>query len=448
VDVLTPPDSNPWLAQLRLSGLDFLPDGDRVLVCSWDGDVWLVSGLAGLAVEKTAEPELKWQRIASGLFQPLGIKLVRGRVFVTCRDQIVILNDLNGDGETDYYECFNNDHQVTEHFHEFAMGLQADDAGNLYYAKSARHALTALVPHHGTLLRVSADGQRTDILANGFRAANGVCLNPDGSFIVTDQEGHWNPKNRINWVTVDEGGPPRFYGNMFGYHDRTDASDSAMEQPLCWITNEFDRSPAELLWVTSDRWGPLKGSLLNLSYGYGKVFLVPHERVEGQVQGGMIELPMPAFPTGVMRGRFHPQDGQLYLCGMFAWAGNATQPGGFYRLRYTGQPLQLPVALKATKNGMVLGFTGELAREAATDVKNYAVKVWGLRRSANYGSPHINEHPLAIRGARLGEDGKTVTLDVADLGPTWGIEISYALKSSDGAPVNGRIHNTIHRLGE
>ena len=26
---------------------------------------------------------------------------------------------------------------------------------------------------------------------------------PDGSFVVTDQEGFWNPKNRINRVTVD-----------------------------------------------------------------------------------------------------------------------------------------------------------------------------------------------------------------------------------------------------
>ena len=28
-----------------------------------------------------------------------------------------------------------------------------------------------------------------------------------------------------------------------------------MKQPLCWITNDFDRSPAELLWVTGDRLG-------------------------------------------------------------------------------------------------------------------------------------------------------------------------------------------------
>ena len=179
----------------------------------------------------------------------MGLKIVNGKIHVTCRDQLVILHDLNGDGETDFYENFNNDHQVTEHFHEFAMGLQVDGEGNFYYAKSARHALPAIVPQHGTLLRISRDGSRTDILANGFRAANGVCLNPDGTFIVTDQEGHWNPKNRINRVK-----PGGFYGNMFGYHDVTDSSDTAMEQPVCWITNKFDRSPAELLWVTSALW--------------------------------------------------------------------------------------------------------------------------------------------------------------------------------------------------
>ncbi|MCP4247308.1 MAG: hypothetical protein GY778_09700, partial [bacterium] len=225
------------------------------------------------------------------------------------------------------------------------------------------------------------------------RAANGVCLNPDGTFFVTDQEGHWTPKNRINWVTPNSNA---FYGNMFGYHDVTDPADDAMDQPLCWITNSFDRSPAELFWVTSDKWGPLKGSLLNTSYGYGMVYVVPHERVEGQVQGGMNRLPIEAFPTGVMRGRFHPGDGQLYLCGMFSWAGSRTQPGGFYRLRYTGKPVHLPVDLNATSAGMKITFSGELDRQAAEDRENYTVTIWGLKRSAGYGSKHYNERTLPV----------------------------------------------------
>jgi putative heme-binding domain-containing protein len=435
VDVLTDPVANPWFCRMRLTGHDFLPGGKQAAVSTWDGDVWMVTGI------DTPEKGLSWRRIASGLFQPLGVKYVNGKIFLSCRDQICILHDLNGDGETDFYESFNNDHQVTEHFHEFAMGLQTDEAGNFYYAKSARHAKTALVPHHGTLLRVTKDGSKTDIIANGFRAANGVCLNPDGTFIVTDQEGHWNPKNRINWVK-----PGGFYGNMFGYHDVTDTSDAAMQQPLCWITNSFDRSPAELLWVDSKAWGPLDKSLLNFSYGYGKIYVVPHEDVGGQMQGGMCELPLPKFPTGIMRGRFHPGNGQLYGCGMFAWAGTQQQSGGFYRIRYTGKPVHLPTGLSARKTGMQITLSGDVDRATAENPANYAVKTWSLKRTANYGSKHYDEQRLEITAAKLSKDGRTVLLEIPDIKPTWCMEIRYSIRGSKGEPVDGVIHNTIHKL--
>lgn len=436
VDVLSQPTENPWSCQVRCTGFDFFEDGRRLAICTWDGDVWLVSGID--------EPSagLTWQRIASGLFQPLGLKIVDERVYVGCRNQIVELVDLNADGETDFYRNFNSDHQVTEHFHEFAMGLQTDDQGNFYYAKSARHALQALVPHHGTLLRVSPDGKRTDILATGFRAANGVCLNPDGTFFVTDQEGHWNPKNRINWV--HDGG---FYGNMWGYHDVTDTSDAAMRAPLCWITNSFDRSPSELLWVRSPHWGPLNGSLLNFSYGYGKVYVVLHETVNGQMQGGMCELPIAQFPTGVMRGRFHAPSGQLFACGMFAWAGNQTQPGGFYRVRYTGKPVHVPVELHARHGSIDITFSQDLDPASAT-TESFALKTWSLQRTANYGSDHFNERPLRVSDAKLLADGRTVRIELPDLQPTWCMEFRYALHAADGAPVDGVIHNTIHVLAD
>lgn len=437
VDVLTHPADNPWFCRTRLTGIDFFPDGDQAAVTSWDGNVWLVSGMSH------PQNGLYWRRIADGLFQPLGVRIVDDAMYITCRDQLVILRDLNGDGETDFYENFNNDHQVTEHFHEFAMGLQTDEKGNFYYAKSARHAKKALVPHHGTLLRVSSDGEKTDILARGFRAANGVCLNKDGTFIVTDQEGHWNPKNRINWVS--EGG---FYGNMWGYHDVTDTSDSAMEQPLCWITNAFDRSPSELLWVDSEKWKPLQGSLLNMSYGYGKVYVVPHETVDGQVQGGMCAFPIPQFPTGVMRGRFHPVNGQLYCCGMFAWAGSQSQPGGLYRIRYTGKDVHLPVEMNARKNGIKIGFSGELEPESAAKPENYAVKIWGLKRTANYGSKHYNERGLEISDVEVSADKKSVFLKIPKMETTWCMEIKYDIRGSKGEKVSNTIHNTIHHLAD
>ncbi len=423
------PLENPFHSWMRPGGFDFTPDGKAAIVAMWNGDVWRVDG-----VMERAPAKLTWRRIASGLFQPLGVKYRDGELFVLCRDQLAKLVDLNGDGETDFIECFNSDHQVTEHFHEFAMGLQTDVAGNFYYAKSGRHALDSVVPQHGTLLRVSHDGGSTEILATGFRAANGVCLNEyndDGTlaaqptFFVTDQEGFWTPKNRINRVKV--GG---FYGNMYGYTSVTDESDSAMEQPMVWITNDKDRSPAEMIWVPKNAWGNLGGSLLNLSYGTGKAFIVPHEEVNGKWQGAVCELPMPAFATGIMRGRFG-SDGALYTCGMFAWAGNATSPGGFHRIRRGNKPAQVPLAVHAMKGAMSVTFSDPI-----TDTKN-AMRVWALKRTKNYGSKHHDEHELTIRSVKLSEDKKTITLDVPDLAPTW----CYELKIGDRV-----LHGTIHQL--
>ncbi|QDV25477.1 DUF6797 domain-containing protein [Aureliella helgolandensis] len=436
VDTLPRPAATPWHNRLRLTGIDFLPE-DRMLVCTWDGDVWMVSNI------HAQEGSLGWKRVATGLFHPLGIKVLNGKIHVTCRDQIVILHDLNGDDETDYYENFNSDHQVTEHFHEFAMGLQADEEGNLYYAKSARHAKDSLVPHHGTLLRVSSDGHTTTILANGFRAANGVCLNPDGSYFVTDQEGHWNPMNRINRVV--EGG---FYGNMYSYGAPDDSRDEAMEPPLCWPNKSFDRSPAELLWLDHSRWGPLQGSLINMSYGYGRLYIVPHEHFDDVWQGGMSPLPIADFPTGLVRGRVHPESGQLFVCGLSAWATSQTEStGGLYRIRPSGKAMHLPIGLTTQATGITLTFTEPVDRRRASDPNNFLIETWKLKRTKNYGSDQYDRHALQVSSASVSEDGRSVELTVENIAPTWCMEIAYELADTEGELFQGIIQNTIHQLG-
>ena len=435
IDQLTPPFDNPWACRMKLSGIDFLNDANKAVACATDGDIWLITGLID------GSKELTWQRIGSGLFQPLGIKVINDKIYVICRDQLVVLRDYNGDNETDFYESFNHDHQVTDHFHEFAMGLQADRQGNLYYAKSGRHAREALIPQHGTLLKVSKDGSKTDIIATGFRAANGVCINPDGSFLVTDQQGFWNPMNRINWVE----GEGKFYGNMWGYNPPKDTTRLAMEQPMVWVDMKFDRSPSELLWVDSEKWGPLNGSLLSFSYGYGKIQLVLPEKVQGKMQGGVIDLPGVKFLTGVMRGRFNPSDGQLYACGMSAWGTNQMlRGGGLYRIRYTGRPLTVPTRLSSSVSGVALSFASSLDSKKAGDVKNYEVKTWDLVRSSAYGSDRYNEQTLSI--SKVDVNGKTARLYLKDIKPVDVMTISYNLLDTDGNPLQGTLQNTIHLL--
>tara|TARA_B100000029_G_C17598348_1_gene964950 strand:+ start:43 stop:4602 length:4560 start_codon:yes stop_codon:yes gene_type:complete len=442
-DYITAPMNNPWNSYLRFGGFDYFKDPSKAAVCTWQGDVWIVEGLGN------SLGNLKWKRIATGLFQPLGVKVIDEDIYVTCRDQITILRDLNNDGETDFYENFNNDHQVTEHFHEFAMDLQVDDDGNLYYAKGARHAKEALVPQHGTIIRVSKDGEESEIVASGFRAPNGVLLNDDGSFISSDQEGHWNPKNKINWIKRYG-----FYGAMGAYHS-PDQKASDFELPICWIHNKVDRSPSEQLWVKNENWGPLYGSLLSLSYGYGKVFNVLYEDVGDIKQGGIVQVPMEEFPTGVMRGRFHPKDNGLYVCGLFAWSSNKTFPGGFYRIRTTEKPLHIATKINAVETGVLITFSYPLDRETAVNPQSYNIERWNYRRTPNYGSQDYRvsdgrkgHDKLYATEVLLSDDSKSVFLKIPDMRPAMQMEIKYNIKSQDGEWISQFIHHTIHVLGD
>lgn len=443
VDDLKLPEDNLFRSWMRLGGFDFFADGNKAAVCTWQGDVWLVTGLAH------QEGTLSWRRIAAGMFQPLGLKIVDGDIYVTCRDQITVLRDLNGDEEIDFYENFNNDAQVTEHFHEFAMGLETDAEGNFYYCKAARHARDALVPQHGTLLRVSKDGKSTEILASGFRAPNGICVNGDGTFLVSDQEGHWTPKNRINLVR-----PGGFYGNLMGYHEGKTPQD--VLPPITWIHNNFDRSPAEQVQVTGSQWGPLEGRTLNLSYGTGRIHLLLQEQVDEVTQGGVVNLPIPQLPTGVMRGRFHRSDGQLYACGLFGWSSDRTAPGGFYRIRATGQPFNLPVDMHVKKNALVITFSDRLDPESAASERNYAAAQWNYRATSDYGSDDFRvsnrrrrgRDRLRIESASVSSDGRTITLGIPRLRPAMQMELQYSIRSADGVDLSQKIHHTVHVLGD
>ena len=163
------------------------------------------------------------------------------------------------------------------------------------------------------------------------------------------------------------------------------------------------------------------------------------------MQGGVCELPIADLPTGVMRGRFHP-DGALYICGMVGWATNCQQDGGFYRVRYTGKPAHLPIGIHARTGELTLTFTDPL--DANTTAASFTAKAWGLKRSANYGSPHVNEHPLAIESARLSTDRRSVTLAIPKLAPTNCMEIVWKLRDAAGTSFEGNLHHTIHALGK
>lgn len=439
VDTITLPFENRFNALFFCGGHDFFTDG-RAAVCNLHGDVWLVDG-----IDATLE-RLTWRRFATGLFQPLGLKIVDDIVYVVGRDQITRLRDLNDDGEADVYENFNNDAHVTLNGHEYVTCLETDREGNFYYVKGNCNSQT---PHDGSVLRVSRDGSKLDVFATGFRNSNGIGMGPNDELTVAPQEGEWTPASAV--FLVREGG---FYGGMMSHHRKVAPTD--FERPLVWFPRLADNSSGGQVWTSSDRWGPLSNHLLHLSYGQCRLRLVLRDSgpvPPMAVNGASMELPL-RFLSGIHRGRMNPRDGQLYLTGLKGWTTSAVHDGCFQRVRYTGKSACVPIAMKGYQNGVSLTFTSELDPEAAEETSNYQLEGWNYKWSTAYGSPEfkpsapgqIGRDEREIKSATLLKDRKTVFLELADMVPIDQLSVGYTLLTSSNRPIEQTVVMTFNAI--
>lgn len=443
VDNVPLPDQNPWKSWVRVSGFDFFPDG-RAAVCSFGGDVWIVSGLEGKL------DHVVWKRFAQGLYEPLGLKIVDNKVYVLGRDQITRLNDVNNDGEADFYECFNADASIYPSYHAFAFDLQTDSKGNFYYVTGGNQ-IGHDRPWHACVIKVSADGSKAEQLGDGFRAPNGMEIGPNDEIAVGDNQGHWIPSSKISLVK-----PGGFYGHVAD--PRIDAKASvpaSYDGPLLWIPYTWDNSSAGGVWAPSGtKWGPLGGHLLHTSYGKCSLFEVMEESVGETKQAGIVRLPLD-FVSGIMRARFNPKDGQLWVGGLKGWQTNGAKDGCFERVRYTGKPTYLPTEFHVTgKNTLAITFPVALDRSSAGDAGNFSIEEFNYKWWSTYGSPDMSvKNPtqkgrdkVEVTGAKLSPDGKTVTLTVAELKKVDQMIVSMRIKASDGSDVKVEVGNTINKV--
>ena len=446
VDTLALPEGNPWNSWMRISALDFFNDG-RCAVPTLSGDVWIVSGIdAGLQ-------KLTWKRFATGLYEPLGLKIVNDTVHVLGRDRITRLRDFNGDGEADFYESFNSDLDVYPTYHAFIFDLHTDTAGNFYFVADG-NMVDPYLPNHGSVLKVSADGSKMEEFARGFRAANGMSVGPNNEITCSDNQGHWTPSSKISWI--ERGGYYGYGGDPRQPKFTAFNKEHPLEQydpPLCWIPMNADNSSGSQIWVTSDQWGLPRGSLLHTSYGKCTLFSVMYEDVGGQKQGGVWQFPL-KFSSGIMRGRFNPKDGQLYVGGLKGWQTVAREDGALQRVRYTSKPLQQPVALHVRTNGLEITFGSPLNPVSARDSANYGVARWNYLRTATYGSDSWSvadptkkgEDEVAVKSATLSADGRTVFLETQPLQPVMQMRVKYSVDTAAGASLKQEIFHTINRV--
>jgi cytochrome c2 len=228
---------------------------------------------------------------------------------------------------------------------------------------------------------------------------------------------------------------------------------TAFEPHVLFMPKSVDNSSGGQVWVTSPKWGPLQGRLLHMSYGQSSLYEVLTQEVDGVVQGGVARIPL-KFATGLMRARFAPHDGELYVAGQRGWQTNGTEDGAIQRVRYTGKPHLSPKALRVTDRGVHIDFHEPLDAESAGNPDNYSLEQYNYRWTSNYGSKEyrpsnpeeLGHDLLDITGVRLSVDRKSVFLAVAGLRPVMQSELTMRIKTQGGAQIPEKIYHTINAV--
>jgi len=269
-------------------------------------------------------------------------------------------------------------------------------------------------------------------------------VGPNDEITSGDNEGTWVPADYIHYSK-----PGEFVGVVDLAHK--DPLPTSYPPHLCWVPKDMDNSNGSQVWVTSDKWGPLKGQLLYLSYGKSSLFNVLQERVGDVPQGGVVKFPL-KFASGICRARFGPVDGQLYVAGLKGWQTDGAKDGCVQRVRYTGKPLTMQNGLHITDKGIRIDFTAPLDPATAADAANYSVIQYNYRWTSAYGSEkwkvsnpeQKGNDPVEIKAATLSPDKKSVLLEIEGLKPVMQMEIKMKVNGADGNPVPDRIAHTIN----
>lgn len=443
-DEIKLPESNPYGSWVQVAGLDFLPDG-RLIASTLNGDVWLVDGLDDELDNVT------WQRFATGLYEPLGVHVRDGEIYVSGRDRITRLHDLNNDGEADFYESFYDGGTTSPGYHAFTFGVTSDKAGNFYIAKSGRKVAIAR-PDYNCVVRITPDGKHGEPIAWGFRHPNGLAMGPNDELLVSDNQGEWVPCGKQSLVK-----PGQFYGYTNtdkrihdAVADRFDPDDYI--EPLFYIDHNEDNSSGQAAWADAKRWGPLSGNLLHTTYGKCQMFYV----LQGEGEGGNAAVvPMPwRFKSGVMRAATNPADGSVFVGGLKGWDTKAVEDASLSRVRYTGDEATLLTGFDIAADSVTLRFNRPLDKKTAGDAKNYDVLGWNYRLWSKYGSPGFNPK-TGERGklpmepqVEVAADGKSVTLRLPGLVPMDQLRIAYRMKDAEGDGLDQKVYLTLHEVGE
>lgn len=394
----------PHAFEPRVGGMDFTENGD-LLVCTWDslGAVYRMEGIT-----RGDTNTMKITRIAEGLAEPLGLKVVEGKIFVVQKNEVTELIDLDGDQIIDYYRNVCDDFGVTTDFHEYSYGLESKD-GKLYATlgvamRLMQHELQH--PDRGTAIEIDPEGSyRT--LAVGLRQPNGIGIGIDNELFITENQGQWVPS--CKFIHLKEGD---YHGCQFGTGDRFENRE--MVPPAVWLPqDEIGNSPGQP--VPIDK-GPYKGQMIYGEITHGGIKRVFLEKVGGAYQGCVFRFTQ-GMEAGINRLVWGP-DGKLYAGGVGMngnWSHKANR-FGLQCLDYNGTSTFEMLHVEATPEGFDITFTEPLTQTSIALIRDsMRIQQWHYIPTSQYGGPKLDLTALRASAYNVSENGKTLHFEVSGL---------------------------------
>ena len=372
-------------------------------------------------------------RIADGLQEPLGLKLVDDRIFVLQKQELTELIDRDGDEIIDEYRAVSNRWPTTSNFHSFAFGLEYRD-GYFYGLLSicvqpGGASCPQQLPSQGKLIRIALADGAVDYVASGFRTPNGIGTGPDGDLWVNDNQGDWLPASKL--VHIREG---HFYGSRaVPFAGVMSAEETA---PAVWLPqDQIGNSPTQPHYLEQ---GPFAGQWLFGDVYQGGIQRAYVERVGGAWQGAVMRF-TDGLAAGVNRISRGP-DGRLYI-GEIGNPGNWGDVGknwyGLETLSYNGKPGFELLAVRAQADGFELELTGPLAEHITPGTADLFVRQWFYYPTEQYGGPMYDARELAVESLELSADRKRLRARIPGLkaGYVVYLALDRRLEGAAGTPL-------------
>jgi putative heme-binding domain-containing protein len=240
----------------NINSLKYRGDG-RLVALGYNGRIYLLTDTDGDGLEDKAE--LFWDR--DTLRSPIGMALTppgyaRGEgVFVAAKGKLALILDRDRDGRADEEIIVADGWKELPHGVD-ALGVALDREGNIYFGLGCVNFTDAylvdratgqsrydLRNEHGTILKVSPDFQRREIVCTGVRFPVALSFNRYGDLFCTDQEGatwlsNGNPLDELLHIQAGRhyGFPPRHPKHLPNVIDEPSVFDYAPQhQSTCGL---------------------------------------------------------------------------------------------------------------------------------------------------------------------------------------------------------------------